>query len=181
MAITREKKEELVQEYIERLNSSEAVIITDYRGLTVPEMQELRAEIRKVEGSFSVVKNSLARLALQEAGLPVVDKMLIGPVGIGFCNQNMTGVAKAVTNFAKVNDRLEIKGGLIGDQVLDEAAIKNLASLPTIEVLRAQLLGVINAPATQLAGIVAGSIRQVVNVVNAYAEKETDPAAAEAQ
>jgi large subunit ribosomal protein L10 len=182
LAITREKKEELVQEYTERLNGSEAVIITDYRGLTVPEIQALRAEIRKVEGGFSVVKNSLARLALQEAGLPVVDEMLIGPVGMGFCNQNITGVAKAVTDFAKANDKLEVKGGLLGDQIMDEAAIKSLASLPTIEVLRAQLLGVINAPATQLTGIIAGSVRQVVNVVNAYAEKDADATvAAEAE
>ena len=94
MAISRKKKEELVSAYVEQLNNSDAVIITDYRGLTVTEIQELRAEIRKAEGAFSVVKNTLAKRALAEAGLPAVDDLLIGPVGIGFCHQHVPGVVK---------------------------------------------------------------------------------------
>ncbi len=180
MAISRAKKEELVKEYVDHLNNSEAIIVTDYRGLTVTEMQELRAEIRKAEGGFVIVKNTLARRALEDAGLPVVDDLLTGPVGIGFCQQNVTGVAKAITDYAKKNDALTVKGGLMGEKVMDEAAVKNLASLPSIDVLRAQLLGLINAPATQLAGVIAGSVRQLVNVVNAYAEKDTEAASVEA-
>ena len=180
LAISRQKKEELVNEYVERLNDSEAIIITDYRGLSVPEMQELRAVIRQAEGSFTVVKNTLVQLAIKEAGLPEIDEMLIGPVGIGFCQQNVTGVAKAVADFAKKNEILAVKGGLMGAQVMTEAEIKSLASLPSIEVLRAQLLGLINAPATQLTGVVASSVRQLVNVVNAYAENEADSAVTEA-
>lgn len=181
MATSRAKKEELVKEYVERLGDSQAIIITDYRGLQVPDFQELRAEIRKAEGSFVVVKNSLVKRALADAGLPAMDDMLTGPVGIGFCHENVTGVAKAITQYAKSNDHLTVKGGLMGHKVIDQTAINNLASLPSIEVLRAQLLGLINAPATQLAGVVAGSVRQLINVVNAYAEKDKEePAAAEA-
>ncbi len=180
MAISRKKKEELIKDYVGRLNESDAMSITDYRGLQVVEIQELRMAIRKAEGSFAVVKNTLARKALEEAGLPVVDDLLTGPVGIGFCNENVAGVAKAITNYAKSNDKLEVKGGLLGGEVIDEAAIKNLASLPTLDVLRAQLLGLINAPATQLTGIVAGSVRQLVNVVNAYADTEGEVAITEA-
>ena len=117
---------------------------------------------------------------MEEAGLPVADEMLIGPVGLGFCRQNITGVAKAVTDYAKKNETLAVKGGVMGDQVIDEAAIKSLANLPSIEVLRAQLLGLINAPASQLVGVVAGGVRQLVNVVNAYAEENSESAAAEA-
>ncbi len=180
MAISREKKEELVKEYVGRMNESDAIIITDYRGLQVVEIQELRMAIRKAEGSFAVVKNTLARRALEEAGLPVIDDLLTGPVGIGFCNENVAGVAKAITTYAKSNDKLEVKGGLLGDKIIDEATIKNLASLPTLDVLRAQLMGLINAPATQLTGVIAGSVRQLVNVVNAYADKEGEAAATEA-
>ncbi len=181
MATSRAKKEELVKEYVERLGDSQAIIITDYRGLQVPDFQELRAEIRKAEGSYVVVKNSLVKRALADAGLPAMDEMLTGPVGIGFCHENVTGVAKAITEYAKSNDYLTVKGGLMGHNVIDQTAINNLASLPSIEVLRAQLLGLINAPATQLAGVVAGSVRQLMNVVNAYAEKDKEePAAAEA-
>ena len=180
MAITREKKEELLANYVEQLNGSGGIIVTDYRGLTVPQIQELRSKIREAEGSFSVVKNTLARRALEEAGLPALDDMLTGPIGIGFCHNNVPGVAKAVTDFAKNNEAFSVKGGLMGNNVIDSDDVKQLADLPPLDVLRAQLLGLINAPATQLVGVVASGVRQVINVVNAYAEKDKEPAAAEA-
>lgn len=177
MAISRAKKEELVQQYVEQLKNSEAVIVTDYRGLKVNEIQELRAKIREAEGSFSVVKNTLAQRALAEAGLPVPEDMLFGPIGIGFCGNNIPGVAKAITEFAKKNDEMVVKGGLMGNKIIDEAAVQSLAKLPSLDVLRAQLLGLINAPASQLAGVVAGGVRQVVNVVHAYSEKGAEASA----
>jgi large subunit ribosomal protein L10 len=183
LAITREKKEQLVEKYVQQLNSSEAVIITSYRGLKVSDLQELRKRIREAEGGFAVIKNTLARHALTEAGWPPADDLLVGPVGLGFCNQNIAGVAKAVTDYAKRNELLVIKGGLVGKQVIDEAAVKSLADLPSLDVLRGQLLGLINAPASRLAGVVASGVRQLVNVFNAYSEKaETgaEPAAVEA-
>lgn len=177
MAISREKKEQLVQKYVDQLKESEAVILADYRGLTVGQLQELRGKIREAEGSFAVVKNTLAQRALTDAGLPVPEEMLFGPVGIGFCGNNIPGVAKAVADFAKANEALEIKGGLMGDKVLTEGDVKNLAKLPSLDVLRAQMLGLINAPATQLVGVVAGGVRQMVNVLNAYSEQGAEAAA----
>lgn len=177
MAISREKKEQLVQTYVDRLKESEAIILADYRGLTVGEIQELRGKIREAEGSFAVVKNTLAQRALTDAGLPVPEEMLFGPVGIGFCGNNIPGVAKAVADFAKANDALEIKGGLMGDKIITEDDVKNLAKLPSLDVLRAQMLGLINAPATQLVGVVAGGVRQMVNVLNAYSEQGAEAAA----
>lgn len=174
MAISREKKEELVKGYLDQLNSSEAVIITGYRGLKVTQVEQLRKKIREADGSFAVVKNTLAGRALQEAGLPVVEEMLVGPVGIGFCHHNVGGVAKAIADFSKQNEFLTIRGGLLGNRIIDEAGVKNLASLPSLDVLRAQLLGLINAPASQLTGVVAGGVRQLVNVFNAYAEKDAE-------
>lgn len=174
MAISRDKKEVLVKEYLDQLNVSEAVIITSYRGLRVSQVEQLRRKIREAEGSFAIVKNTLAERALKEAGLPVVEEMLTGPVGIGFCHHNVSGVAKAITDFSRQNELLAIKGGLLGSRVIDEAGVKNLANLPSLDVLRAQLLGLISAPASQLAGVVAGGVRQLVNVVNAYAEKEAE-------
>ena len=174
MAISRAKKEQLIQEYVEQLNGSEAIIITSYRGLTVTDLQQLRGKIREAEGSYSVVKNTLVRRALDEVGFSVPDEILTGPVGIGFCQQNVAGVAKVISDFAKDNELLEVKGGLMGAQFIDQAAIKSLASLPPLEVLQAQLLGVINAPASQLVGVVAGGVRQLVNVFNAYSEQGTE-------
>jgi large subunit ribosomal protein L10 len=177
LAISREKKEQLVAGYVEQLNKSEAIIVTDYRGLTVPQVQELRSKIREADGSYAVVKNTLAKLALEQAGLPAIDEMLTGPVGIGFCTSNVPGVAKAITDFAKGNDTFVVKGGLMGNTMINDEAVKSLASLPSLDVLRAQILGLISTPASQLVGVVAGSVRQLVNVVNAYAEKDNEAAA----
>jgi large subunit ribosomal protein L10 len=177
LAISRKKKEQLIQKYVDQLSGSEAIIITDYRGLTVGKLEQLRGKIREVEGSFAVVKNTLAQRALSEAGLPVPEDMLFGPIGIGFCGSNIPGVAKAVADFAKSNGELAIRGGLMGTKVISEDDVKNLAKLPSLEVLRAQLLGVINAPASQLVGVVAGGVRQVVSVLNAYAEKGAEASA----
>jgi large subunit ribosomal protein L10 len=182
LAISREKKEALVQQYTEALKNSDGVIIAEYRGLRVSDLQTLRNQIREAEGSFAVVKNTLARRALAEAGLPVPEELLVGPLGIGFGYNNIAGVAKVMTTFAKGNELLAIKGGLIGNSVIDSAGVKALTDLPSIEVLRAQLLGVLNAPATQLVGVVnapanqlvnvvAGGVRQVVNVLKAYSDK----------
>jgi large subunit ribosomal protein L10 len=180
LAITREKKEDILQEYVEQLKDSEAIIITGYRGMKVTDIQQLRARIREADGSYAVVKNTLARRALMDLGWPELDEMLKGPVGIGFCHHNVPGVAKAITEFAKKNEQISVRGGVMGARVIDENAVKSLADLPSIEVLRAQLLGLINAPAGRLVGVVAGGVRQLVNVVNAYAEKEQESAAAEA-
>ena len=177
MAISRKKKEELVQNYIDRLSGSEAVIITDYRGLTVSELQELRNKVREADGSFAVVKNTLAHRALTETGLSVPKDLLFGPIGIGFCGNNIPGVAKAFAEFAKKNEELAIRGGLMGAKVISADDVKNLAKLPSLDVLRAQMLGLINAPASQLVGVVAGGVRQVVNVLNAYSEKGAEATA----
>lgn len=177
MAISRAKKEEILQTYVEQLNDSEAIIITTYAGLKVKDIEQLRKRIREADGSFAVVKNTLAHRALTEAGFPVAENLLMGPVGIGFCHHNVAAVAKAITDFSKQNELLQVKGGIMGSQLIDDAAVRSLASLPSLDVLRAQLLGLINTPATQLAGVVAGGVRQLVNLFNAYGEKEAETAA----
>lgn len=178
MAISRQRKEELVQEYVENLQRSRAIILTDFRGLSVNEMQALRRRVRDAQGGYAVVKNSLARLALEQAGYPAIDQMLEGPAGVSFCFGEVPAVAKTLTEFAKEYEVFAIKGGVMGNQVLSADAIKKLADLPPLEVVRAQLLGLISAPASQLAGVVASGVRQVVNVLNAYAEQESESAAA---
>lgn len=174
MAISRAKKEELVGKYVEQFNESQAIIFTDYRGLKVGELQQLRAKIREVNGSFSVIKNTLVRRALTEAGLPIPDEMLIGPAALGFCHDDVTGVAKAITEFAKDNEMIKIKGGIMGGKLIDETAVRNLARLPSLDVLRAQLLGLINTPASQVVGALAGGVRQVVSVLQAYSEQGSE-------
>ncbi|MFQ5408651.1 MAG: 50S ribosomal protein L10 [Anaerolineales bacterium] len=178
MAISKEKKEELVAQYTELLQRSQGVVLTENHGLSVPQIQDLRNRVREAEGAYHVAKNTLTKLALKNASLSVPDEVLLGPTVIGFAFESMPGLAKAIVDFAKENDRLTIKGGLLGEKFLSDADVQALADLPPLPVMRAQLLGLISAPATRIAGALGGSVRQLVNVFNAYAEKDGAEAAA---
>jgi large subunit ribosomal protein L10 len=172
LAITKEKKQMLVEKYCDLLGNSEAAVFVKSRGLSVAEVTELRGKIREVGGSYSVVKNTLFRLALAQADLPVPDA-ITGPISVSFCPEDIAPVVKAIRDFAKkVDDReFEIVGGIVGRDLLDAHAAAALASLPTRDVLFAQLLAGINAPGTQLAGVVASGIRQVLYVLQARVDQ----------
>jgi large subunit ribosomal protein L10 len=182
LAISREKKEAFIEKYVDILQQSDGIIIAEYRGLSVGGLEMLRRKIRENEGSFAVVKNTLAQRALATTNLPVPTDLLTGPVGIAFGHRNLAGVAKAMIDFAKENELLVIKGGVIGQHVIGAEAVKDLANMPSIEILRAQLLGLLNTPASrmvgvlsapprQMVGVLAGGVRQLVNVLNAYSQK----------
>lgn len=180
MAISKEKKQDLLAQYEEAINSSRGVIVTEYRGLSASELGQLRAAIREADGSFSVVKLTLFKLALERAGIHVPEKLLVGPVAVGFCHQEVPAVAKAFKDFAKEKELLVLKGGLMGGRALSATDVESIADLPPLEVVRAQLIGMLNGPARNLAGVIAGGVRQVVNVLNAYAEKDKQEVGAEA-
>jgi large subunit ribosomal protein L10 len=177
LALTKERKEELVAEYREMFAKSLALILTDYRGLPMSGMSALRGKVREASGEFHITKNTLAALALKEAGRPVPDEMFAGPTAMGFVFDDVAGVAKAIVDFARDSQFVTIKGGLLGDRVLTAQDVEALASLPPLPIVRAQLLGLLSAPASRLAGVVAGGVRQVVNVVKAYADKDSAEAA----
>lgn len=170
MAINKQRKEELLAQYKNELKSASALFLTRYQGLSVNQVNDLRKKLRETDSSFAIVKNTLAKKALADAGLTGVEDLFEGPVGVSFVHGDPPPAAKVLAEFAKDSKVLEIKGGLLGTTVLSEAAIKDLAELPPMDVIRAQLVGIISAPATQLAGVVASGVRQVVNVVHAYAD-----------
>lgn len=172
MAITKAQKHELVQDYADLLSRSNGVILANNLGLPVAEMSELREQIREAGGECHVTKNRLTRIALQQVGLPDPDEMLIGPTVTGFATEDLTQIAKAIVAFSEDNERLTIKGGLMGQQVLGREDVIALAKLPPMPIQRAQLVGLISAPATRIAGALAGSLRQVVNVLREYSESE---------
>ena len=176
MAITKKRRAELVQEYSDLLKKSEAMIITSYFGVNVKGIETLRGKVREASGEFHVVKNTLTALALKQAGLPVPEAMLSGSSAVGFAFTDVPGVAKAITDFAKDSEFVKVKGAVMGSKVLDTRQVEALASLPPLPVMRAQLLGLINTPATRLTGTIASGVRQVINVVKAYADKEAAPA-----
>lgn len=178
MPLTREEKEQLVKEYVELLQNSRAMIVTDYRGLSVGEITKLRREIADADGQFLVVKNRLFRLAMKEVGLEIPDDILTGPVAAGFCYGDVPPVAKALTEFAKESEILVVRGGLMEETFMSMAEVKAIAELPPLEVVRAQLLGVLGGPASNIAGVFASGVRQMVNVLSAYSsEGDTSEAA----
>lgn len=177
MAITKERKDELVKQYSDLIQKSAGMVLIEYRGLNMKGMGPLRGKVREASGELHVVKNTLAQLALKQAGRTVPEELFTKTTAVGFAFTDVPGVAKALTTFAKESEFVKVKGGLLGDKVLNPKQIEALADLPPLPVVRAQLLGLLSAPASRLTGVVAGSVRQVVNVVKAYSEKEAPTAA----
>jgi large subunit ribosomal protein L10 len=177
MPVTREKKEELVSDILEKVKRSHVVYVTSYQGMTMKQFNALRGKLKDSHGAFHVVKNTLAARALKEAGLAVPMELLEGPVALGFAYGEIGATSKAFLDFTKESDKFQLKGAILGQQVLSAKDIESLSTMPSLPVLRAQLLGLITAPASRLAGVVAGGVRQLVNVVKAYADKEEKAAA----
>lgn len=177
MAITKEKKQEMVAGYIDKMSKSQAVILADYRGLTVADLTDLRRQMRDTGAVFQVVKNTLFRRALVETGLPVPEEMLDGPVAAGYCLEEVPPTAKVLVDFAASNE-LEIKGAILAASLLDPDAVKNLAALPPREILLAQLLGVVQGPMSSLVSTIQAPMRELVQVLQARADKDADAASA---
>lgn len=177
MAISREKKEQIVSESVDQLADSRAVVFTDYRGLSVAQMNQLRNNLREKDGRYQVIKNTLLRLALQGADLPIPEEFLTGPVAITYCFGEVPALAKALYDFADETKILTVKGALLGNQVLDAKAVKAVADLPPREILLAQLLGAVQGPMTNLASVLAAPLRELVNVLQARSEQSAEAAA----
>lgn len=172
MAITNEKKRELVETYVDLLGNSHATVFVRTRGLTVAEVTALRSKIREVGSKYHIVKNTLFERALVQAGMPDPE-VLTGPVAVAFCSEAIAATVKAIRDTAKTldNREFEITGGIMDNQVLDVAQTSALASLPSREMLFSQLLAGIQAPAAQLVGVVASGLRQVASVLRARVDQ----------
>ncbi|MCD6289738.1 MAG: 50S ribosomal protein L10 [Anaerolineae bacterium] len=177
MAITRQKKQELVADYLDKIGRAEMIIITDYRGLTVKQMQELRRSLSPHDAQLQVTKNSLFRRALQEAGKPVPEDMLAGTTAVGYCFSDFGPAAKAIKDFADSSDILQIRGGLLGDQILSADEVKQLAGLPPRDVLLAQVLAGMQGPISGLVNVLGGVLRGFVNVLDARRRQLEEAAA----
>lgn len=171
MAISRQRKTELVAQYVEQLKQSQGIILADYRGLTMGNMSTIRKALHPVKSKFQVVQNRLLALALQEMGMSVPEEWLTEPTAVSFCYAEVPPVAKALMDAAKEMELLHIKGGLAGASVIAAEQVRTIADLPSREVLLAQVLGTINAPASRVSGTIASGIRQVLNVLQAYVDK----------
>lgn len=171
LAISKEKKQELVKSYAEAFSRSQAAIMTNYSGLSVAELNRLRNKMREAGSGYHVVKNRLVKMALGEAGLPVPEELLQGPTAIGFCYEDVIAPAKVLTEYAKESKVLTIKGGILGERVIDGQVISSLANLPSRDVLLTQLLSGIQSPIAGLVNVLSGTLRGLVTVLKAHADQ----------
>jgi large subunit ribosomal protein L10 len=165
----RQDKERIVSELAERLKSSQNLLVADYRGLSMPEIDELRSKLLETGARFSVVKNTLTRLAAEEAGVKQLLDLIDGPTAIAFIDAegDPAAAAKILNDTARAHDVLVIRGGLLEGDTVSDVEIKRLATLPPADVVRAQFAGAVAGPLTTIVGLFTAPLRDLVNVLDA--------------
>ena len=167
----RSQKAESVASLNAVFNEAGVVVVTRNLGLSVAQSTNLRNKMRDAGASYKVAKNRLARLALKDTDYAGIEDLLTGPTALAY-SADPVAAAKAVVEFAKTNDRLEIVGGSMGSQVLDTNGIKALAAMPSLDELRGTIVGLLNAPATKVVRVISEPASKLARVFGAYAAKE---------
>lgn len=167
----RSQKAESVAQLNAVFNEVGVVVVTRNLGLSVAQSTELRSKLREAGASYKVAKNRLAKLALKDTQYEGLDEYLSGPTALAY-SEDPVAAAKAAVDFAKSNDRLEIVGGSMGGQMLDEAGVRSLASMPSLDELRGKLVGLVNAPATKIAQVMNAPANKLARVFGAYGAKD---------
>nr|WP_272210157.1 50S ribosomal protein L10 [Marinicella sp. W31]MDC2876022.1 50S ribosomal protein L10 [Marinicella sp. W31] len=167
----RAEKREFVTELNEVFKASGSVVVAHYAGVTVAQMNVFRSKMREAGGTVRVAKNRLAKIALQGTESEGMSDLFTGQTLIAFCDDPVTA-PKVCMDFAKTNDKLVVLGGAMGATVLDADGVKSLATMPSLDELRAKLVGMIQTPATRIATIASAPASQLARVLNAYATKD---------
>ena len=168
----KEQKAEQVELLTEKLKKAKVAVLTDYRGLTVKQIQDLRGKLRTGNVEYRVVKNTLARRAADAAGYKDLESELKGPVAIAFGYDDLSLPPRLINEFVRTTRlKVEVVGGVVEGRVFNRDQIKQLADLPSREVLLAQLLGTLQSPVAQLVGIMQTPVQQLIGVLNAYKTK----------
>lgn len=178
-----QEKVETIEDFKTRLDGAKTVLVTEYRGLTVQQLSDLRKQLRGVSASYKIIKNRLAKLAMTDSDLSKLGPHLKGPTGMVISKEDPVAVAKALHTFARTNQALAIKAGFIEGQVLPPADLKALSELPTKDAIRSQIIGAIQGPLAQLVGLLQATQRDLAYVLaergkNAPAEEAAPEAAA---
>jgi large subunit ribosomal protein L10 len=171
LALSKQKKNEVVEQYKDWLNNSQSVILVEYTGANMKDMENIRSQVREAGGEFHVVKNTLVKLALEATGFPIPEGLLVNSSAASFAFSDPAGTAKALSEASKGLDAIKVKAGYMGTELLDATQVKALADLPPLPVVRGQLLGVLQAPAGKLVRTVAEPARSLASVFRAYSEQ----------
>lgn len=165
--MNKTEKEQLVSSLRQALASASILVVTKQSGLTVAEVSDLRGKMREAGASYKVMKNTLIKLAIKGTQFEGVSDLFAGPTALAF-SEDPVAAARIAVNFAKANDKIEVIGGSFGDKPLDINGVKALASLPSLDELRAKIVGVLVAPATKVAQITVAPAAQLARVFAAY-------------
>lgn len=168
--MNRTQKQQWIDDTNAKMAKAGIVLVAHYRGLTVAELTELRRNVRKAGAGFKVTKNKLARRAIAGTAYEKVADLFRGPTAIAYADEPVSA-AKALHEFAKKNDKLQLIGGAFGETILDKKGIQQLAALPSLDELRAKILSMLNTPATRIAGVLQAPAAQLARVFGAYAKK----------
>lgn len=170
MAINKERKQRLIDEYVTMLEQAKGVVIAEYRGMTVQQLDALRSKLREDDAGFTVTKNTLLKIALEKVGMAVPDDLLAGPVALAVAYKELPATVKTILEFADDNDILVIKGGIQGATVIAEQQLEVISELPSLDELRAQLAGMVTMPMAQLLSLLEEPQRELVAVIKAGSE-----------
>ena len=168
--MNRNEKAELIETLQSTLSEAAAVVVTHQIGLTVAESSDLRGRMREAGAGFKVTKNRLTKIALQGTKYEDISDLFTGPTAMG-TSADPVAAAKVLVNFAKENDKLTVIGGSLDGKVLDKAGVEALAKLPSLDELRAKLVGLLNAPATQVARVTQAPAAKLARVIQARADE----------
>lgn len=167
----RSEKEQLVDSLHGVFDAAALVVVVHQSGMTVGESTDLRRKMREAGASFKITKNRLTRIALKGTPYEALDGLFNGPTAIAY-SEDPVSAAKVVVDYAKKNEKIVVLGGGSGKEVLDESSVKMLASLPSLDELRAKIVGIVSTPATRIAGVLQAPAGQVARVVGAYGAKD---------
>ena len=168
----RNEKDAVIAEVTQLLTDTENVFVSDYRGLTVAELAELRGKLRESGARFKIVKNTLGGIAADKAGREPVKDLMSGPTAVTFCGDDLVGAAKALADFAKKHPQLEVRGGLLETSLIDAEGVKALASLPPRDTLIAQVVGTMAAPMIGLVTVLQGTVSGFVRALDQVAQQK---------
>ena len=166
------EKTESVEELKERFNGVQTAVLTEYRGLTVRQLSDLRKQLKSAAAEYKVVKNRLARIAIKDSPLDGLGKHLTGPTGVAYTKKDPVPVAKALQAFVRNNPALTIKVGIVEGKVLEPAALKSLADLPSKDALRAQIVGAVQGPMGKIVTLLTAVQGELVRVLEARSKQE---------
>lgn len=171
MAITREQKAQIYQNYLDILGKAQGMVVTEYRGMNMKSLSATRGTLRGIKATYTVTKNTIFKIALHETGFAAPDDLLSGPVAVAIAYGDLSGLTKAMIQRAKEDELLILKGAIMGTTVFRADQLEALSTMPTLDEARAQLIGTLQQPASRFVGLLAQPGQGLAALLKAYTDK----------